>query len=127
MKELKFADPLAELIAQDKKRTTWRVNDDRELTAGDNLKLVHKSTGRLFGMGVITSVNQRTFGTLQPEDLEGHEPFPGGFGEMITTYQGYYDDPNIGSDTEVTVVKFTLNLVCTRPGSDETDVMVMRP
>lgn len=125
MPELKFADPLAELIAQGEKNTTWRVNDDKNLAEGDGLRLIHKSTGRLFGSGAITSVEQRTFGTLEPRDFEGHEPFPGGRDEMIATYQGYYNDPEIGSDTKVTVVKFALRMVCTRPGEDETDVMVI--
>ncbi len=124
MKELKFADPLAELIAQGKKGTTWRFNDDKELTTGDSIRLVHKSTGRLFGRGVITEVNQRTFGTLQPQDFDGHEPFINDE-QMLETYRGYYRDPNIGSDTSVTVTKFVLRVVCTVPGSDDTDVMVL--
>lgn len=46
---------------------------------------------------------------------------------MLETYRRYYGDPDIGRHTHVTVAKFTLNLVCTAPGSDETDVMVLRP
>ena len=126
MKTLKFADPLAEQIAWGRKSTTWRVEDEKELTEGDPLELIHSSTGRLFGSGTITSVEQRTFGTLQPQDLEGHEPFPGGFDEMIATYQGYYNNPNIGTDTPVTVVKFALRLLCNKPGDDETDVWIVR-
>lgn len=125
MTRLKFADPLAELIARGEKSTTWRVDDDKGLAEGDDLELIHKSTGRLFGGAVIKSVRQRTFSTLEPQDYEGHEPFPDDE-TMLATYRGYYNNPNIGLDTPVTVVKFALWLRCNRPGDDETDVWVVR-
>ena len=119
---LKFADPLADLIAGNRKRTTWRLNNTRDFQAGDTLRLIHNSTGRLFGVSTIVGVADRTFGTLGPDDFEGHESF-GSADEMLETYGGYYKMEVI-PDTPLTVVKFCLSLICTIPGNDDTDVII---
>jgi hypothetical protein len=121
---LKFADPLTELIARGQKYATWRLNNDKDLQSGDGLNLVHHSSARLFAAGSITDVTERTFVTLRPEDFSGHEPFDSEE-TMLATYSRYYDQP-VERVTPLTVVHFTLHLVCNRPGSDETDVFIWR-
>jgi hypothetical protein len=120
---LKFADPLAELIVRGQKYTTWRMNNSRDLRAGDRLNCIHYSTLRLFAVAAISRVAERTFATLGPEDLEGHESFASEQ-TMLDAYARYYDTL-VTSNTQLTVVDFVPWLVTTLPGSDETDVIIM--
>jgi hypothetical protein len=121
--QLKFHDSLAVLISEGIKRTTWRLHNTRDFQPNDTMHLLHKSTLRMFGTGVITAVDQRTFATLRQDDYIGHEPFATRQ-QMLDTYADYYSSP-VGLDTEITVVKFDLRLICTKPGDDETDVIVI--
>lgn len=121
---LKFEDSLSEEVVTGRKRTTWRVGDEKGLAPSQELHLIHARTGRLFAIGNITDVRLRTFGTLQSEDIEHHEPFS--YQEsMLDTYRGYYPESEISLCTPVTVVDFMLRLYCNYPGSDETDVVVL--
>lgn len=62
MKELKFADPLAELIVQGEKMTTWRVDDDKDLGRAMACGLLIRAlvvflrVGRLVVFGNVHSV-----------------------------------------------------------------------
>ncbi len=121
--ELKFAEPLPGLVLDGSKNTTWRLNNTRVFRPGDELRLIHAPTIRLFAVAAITGAVERTFATLTPDDLEGHEPFKDQ-DTMLATYAGYYNMPVV-SETQLTVVKFEPWLLCTQPGSSDTDVMVL--
>jgi len=91
MKTLKFAPHLVVKILSGEKTSTWRLFDDKELTEGDELLFLNKTTGEEFGTAIITNLHSKTLGTLTDEDWEGHERFASD-DEMYTTYRGYYGD-----------------------------------
>jgi len=105
-KRLKFEANLVPLVLSGAKTTTWRIDDDKDLQAGDTLEFVHRDTRAKFATAEIVSVSVRTFGTLRPEDLEGHEKFED-TAEMLRTYSGYYG-VEVTRDTEVKTVRFRL-------------------
>lgn len=105
-KRLKFEADLVPPILSGEKTTTWRINDDKNLRAGDVLSLVRRDTRRRFATARIASVSIRTFSTLRLEDLKGHEEFEDKTA-MLRTYSGYYG-MDVTADTKVKIVKFRL-------------------
>ncbi len=105
MKRVKFADPLPRLVLEKKKDTTWRINDDKALTAGDLLSLCHIN-GEEFGKAKIIWIKETSFGELTSEDKEGHEKFSSDE-EMYKTYEKYYSIA-VNQETKVKIVKFRL-------------------
>lgn len=104
MKTLKFRPHLIQQIIDGKKTTTWRLFDDKNLQAGDELIYVNSETGEEFGTAKITDVKIRTLGTLTDEDWVGHEKFKNDE-EMFETYKKYYGD-KVNSDSEVKIIYF---------------------
>ena len=105
MKTLKFSESLVPLILSGKKTTTWRVNDDKDISEGDIISL-NRVTGSEFCRAKIISVKETTFGELSERDKEGHERFSSD-GEMYQAYSGYYSI-EIGPETNLKIVKFEL-------------------
>jgi len=105
-KTLKFADNLPNLILTGQKDTTWRLNDDKNLSPNDNLTLIRKETKEPFATAKILWTKETTFENLTKEDKEGHEPFKDQQ-EMIDTYKRYYNT-TITKQTKLKVVKFQL-------------------
>ncbi len=104
MKTLKFMPHLVEKILSGEKTSTWRLFDDKDLQAGDDLVFINKETGEEFGKAKITSVKTRTLGTLTDEDWIGHEKFPSEQ-EMYKSYQTYYGD-KVNENSEVKILIF---------------------
>ena len=75
------------------------------MQVGDTIKFVEKETLKDFGVGKITVVKVRTFGTLKNEDWDGHERYSSEI-EMYKTYSGYYGR-EVGPDTELKIIHFT--------------------
>ncbi len=105
-KQLKFWEPLPSKILNGEKDTTWRVDDDRNLRAGDHLSLVTKA-GDTFATAEIVWTKRTTFSELDAEDTDGHESFESDE-DMYEQYNAYYPETNIGPDTPLKVVKFSL-------------------
>lgn len=105
MKTLKFTPELVEKILRGEKSSTFRLFDEKDLSAGDELELINKGTMEPFGTATIDSLFLRTLGTLTDKDWEGHEKFASEE-EMYATYRGYYGD-KVDPDTEVKIIKFT--------------------
>ncbi len=119
--ELKFADPLVGLVAVAKKRTTWRLNNEKDIRVDDRLDLLLAANRRCFGIATVVRVAERTFGTLTEEDCLHHELFDS-TDKMLQTYEGYYGQP-VGLDTPLIVIDFHPYLLCNRPFDlNETDV-----
>lgn len=105
MKQLKFAKPLPQKVLDGEKDTTWRIDDEKEITVND--KLSNKTTEKKeFGKAKVLWTKMTTFGRLTEEDKEGHESFESKK-EMYRTYEEYYSQ-KIDSETEVKVIKFRL-------------------
>ena len=105
MKKLKFSEPLPELILKKEKDTTWRINDEKELSTGDELSLCHNS-GEEFARAVVLWIKETTFENLTNEDYGGHEKFKSEE-EMYATYSQYYKI-EVTPQTKVKVIKFKL-------------------
>jgi hypothetical protein len=101
MKTLKFENP--GLILNGEKNTTWRINDEKNLSVGDGISLCGKN-GKEFSKAKIISVKEKMFKELKPEDVEGHEKFSSEE-EMYKTYSRYYKI-EVGPKTKLKVIKF---------------------
>ncbi|HAP73778.1 TPA: hypothetical protein DCZ46_00720 [Candidatus Campbellbacteria bacterium] len=106
MKTLKFRKKLADMILSNTKDTTWRLFDDKDLSAGDEISFLVWETGEEFKRAKILDVNETTFGKLTDEDWNGHEKFESEK-EMYETYSGYYHRP-VDENSPVKVIKFEL-------------------
>ena len=109
MKKLKFYVPLPELILKRMKDTTWRVNDDKNLSAGDELSLCYGDTEKKdeeFAKAKIVRIKETTFKELTEEDKVGHKKYKTEE-EMYKVYSNYYKT-NIMPDTKLKIVKFKL-------------------
>ncbi|HLD43451.1 MAG TPA: ASCH domain-containing protein [Candidatus Nanoarchaeia archaeon] len=105
MKPLKFAEPLARLILEGKKDTTWRINDDKDIQENDELSLCYND-GKEFTKAKVTEVRETIFENLSEKNKEGHETFRFDK-EMHKTYSSYYH-VHVKPSTLVKVIKFKL-------------------
>ncbi|HEY5221224.1 MAG TPA: ASCH domain-containing protein [Candidatus Paceibacterota bacterium] len=107
MKAVKFQPDLAQLVIDGKKTTTWRMFDDKNLQTGDEIELVNKATGEVFGHATISWVTLKYIKDLDEVDWEGHERFPNEEA-MYATYRGYYAEQEVGPETIVKIIHFNL-------------------
>ncbi len=105
MKKLKFSEPLPKLVLSREKDTTWRINDDKDITLKDTLSLCYNDE-KEFAKAKIISINETKFKYLTEEDKKGHEPFSTDE-EMYETYSKYYKI-NITPETSLKVIKFKI-------------------
>lgn len=105
MKQLKFSEPLPELVLNGKKDTTWRINDEKNISVDNELSLCYNN-GEEFAKAKIIWVKETTFENLIEEDYKGHEKF-NSEEEMYNTYSRYYN-MEVTPDTKVKVIKFKL-------------------
>ena len=103
MKSLKFVDELAEMVLSGKKDTTWRINDEKNLCAGEKISLC-RTNGEEFTKAEILWAKSTLFRNLTREDWEGHEKF-NSEKEMYKTYSGFYGF-EVTPETELKVIKF---------------------
>jgi ribonuclease HI len=102
MKTLKFEHSQAELVANGKKTSTWRISDDKNLSVNDEVRLIDKvdqarpETWKVFGSARIERVIEKRLGDITGADKAGHEEFASD-DEMLATYQKYY-----GTDVTLT-------------------------
>jgi len=106
MKTLKFRKILSELILTGEKDTTWRLFDDKNLSAGDIVSYLVWETKEEFAKVKITSVKETTFGELTGEDWNGHEKFSSDK-EMYKTYSKYYNR-QVDKNSPVKIIKFEI-------------------
>lgn len=105
MKTLKFKAELCRQIMRGEKTATWRLFDDKDLQAGDQVEFINKETMERFGRGEIVEVKTKTLGSLEDTDWDGHERYVSE-AEMYREYRSYYGD-RVGPDSELKIIKFT--------------------
>ncbi|MFH1916422.1 MAG: ASCH domain-containing protein [Nanoarchaeota archaeon] len=105
MKRLKFAEPLPTLVLSGQKDSTWRINDDKDITIDDILSLC-RTDGSEFARGRVKWIKHTRFCYLTDEDRKGHESFSSDE-EMHATYSSYYGQP-ISSQTPLKIIKYEL-------------------
>ncbi|MFA6094419.1 MAG: ASCH domain-containing protein [Candidatus Paceibacterota bacterium] len=106
MKTLKFRPELASLILLGEKTSTWRLFDDKNLTLGDEIILINKSTGEEFGKAVIIELREKKLGEIIDTDFYGHEKFES-VEKMYEAYRKYYGD-KVTPESIVKIIKFRL-------------------
>lgn len=106
MKKLKFSGNLPELILSGNKNVTWRINDEKDLSVGDELYLVRSETLEEFSKAIIINVKNKTFDELVESDWTGHERFSS-FEKMYETYSNYYNF-EVSYKTKLKIVEFKL-------------------
>ena len=102
---MKFSDNLIGLVISGKKTTTRRVNDEKNITAGDILSLC-RVDGAEFAKAGAVSVRETTFANLTKDDWNGHEKFSSEK-EMYIAYSKYYGCTITPKD-RVKIIKFEL-------------------
>jgi len=105
MKSLKFSEPLPDLILTNKKNSTWRINDDKNISVKDALSLCHND-GKEFAKAKVISVKETIFEKLTEEDKKEHEGFSSEE-EMYSTYSEYYK-MKVAPKTKLKVIRFKL-------------------
>jgi hypothetical protein len=106
MKTVKFRDYLVPLVLSGEKNSTWRLFDDKNLSAGDEIDLKEFGKEQSFGRAKITRVIEKPFKDLSEEDRQGHETFSSDK-EMYERYSGYYNT-EVGPDSVVKIIWFEL-------------------
>lgn len=106
MKTLKFRNELTKLIISGKKNTTWRLFDDKNLSAGDEVSLLIWESSKEFAKIKVLSVRETTFGELTKEDWQGHETYESDE-KMYEVFSSYYNRP-VTSESPVKVLLFEL-------------------
>ena len=106
MKSLKFRNYLVPLVLSGENTSTWRLFDDKNLSAGDNVELKEFVTLKHFANARLTKVIENSFKDLTDEDRQGHEVFNSD-AEMYENYKMYYKT-DVGPDTLVKIIWFDL-------------------
>ena len=94
-------------ILNGSKTATWRLFDDKNLSVGDELELVHAATREIFARAVITSVKELAIKDIAYADRVGHEPM-GDINEICATYESYYRQ-QVTLETTLKIVRFGLH------------------
>ena len=103
MKRLKFSEPSPKLVLEGKKDTTWRVNDEKGISAGETISLC-RTDGKEFAKAKVVSARESNFGDLSKEKA-GYEKIRSK--DMYRTYSNYYK-MKVMPATRVKVIKFRL-------------------
>lgn len=106
MKTLKFAQHLIPQILSGQKTSTFRLFDDKNLTAGEDVVFLNKETGETVGVAHITDVRCKTLGTLDTDDWTGHDAYIS-TEDMYADFRKYYGD-QVNENTEVKIISFSL-------------------
>jgi len=110
MKTLKFDHDYAELINEGKKRTTWRLYDDKDLSIDDHIKIIDKlnpkdsKSWRIIGEAKVTEIVEKKLGNVTNEDMAGHETYASQ-DEMLSTYRKRYGQ-RVNLDTPIKIISF---------------------
>ncbi len=103
IKKLKFFEPLIKLILNGKKNTTWRINDDKNISKNDTLSLCDNN-GKEFMETKVLETRETIFKDLTEKDKDGHEKFSSDE-EMYKIYSNYYN-MKVTPEIKLKVIKF---------------------
>jgi ribonuclease HI len=110
MKSIKLDHALAEDVKNNKKHSTWRLFDDKDLSVNDEVVIIDKVDPRdknswvAIGEAKLTEVIEKYLGEISESDYEGHRPYSS-VEEMLETFRGYYGG-SVNLKTPVKVIKF---------------------
>lgn len=110
MKALKFDHTLAEQIKSGEKTSTWRINDDKDISVNDEVRLIDKvnpgrpETWQVFGTARIEKVLEKRLGDVTVEDMEGHAKY-GSSEEMVEDFRRHYGE-DVTLSTPMKLISF---------------------
>lgn len=105
MKSLKFSPPQIASIINGTKKSTWRYNDDKDLSIDDEIQFINSETGETFGYGIVNEVAIKRIKDITDDDKIGHESYKND-AEMLAEFQKFYG-PSVSFDSIIKVVKYT--------------------
>jgi len=112
MKTLKFIHGLADDIRQGIKTTTWRINDNQNISVNDELELIDQvdkqdpKTWTIIGVARVEAVLEKRFRDVGQQDLDGHRIFESQ-DEMLRAYSRYAEH-DVTLDTPIKIIHFQL-------------------
>lgn len=110
MKSLKFDHELAQLILQGKKSSTWRVEDDKDISLDDVVNIIDKVNPKhapswvVIGTAKVTGVTVKHLGDINHTDLASHESYESQEA-MLKAFQKYYGS-HVNTETPVKIIDF---------------------
>jgi len=111
MKSLKFDHHLADAIINGEKTSTWRINDDKDLSVDDSFVVIDKvdphdkQIWKGIGVATIQEVLHTRLKNLDYRQAEEYQQFESSE-MMYAMYQKYYGE-GVGPDTPVNVINFS--------------------
>ncbi len=113
MKLLKVSHKIAKLISTGQKHTTWRINDEKNISVDDDIGIVDKvnpripETWQVIGTGKVSEVLQKHLADIKKGDLGAGEDFSSQ-PEMLRTFRKYYGR-DVNELTPVKIITFSFN------------------
>lgn len=113
MKTLKLEHSLAKYVLDGSKTSTWRINDDKDISVDDDIELVDKvdpsrpDSWRVIGRARVNEVVVKRLGDVVDSDFDGHESFESRE-EMFNTYRRYYGE-GVNEQTLVKMIHFSFS------------------
>jgi len=110
MKLLKVSHKIAKLIASGQKNSTWRINDEKNVSVDDEIGIIDKvnpnniDSWQVIGQGKVSQVLQKRLSDIKPGDLGIGEDFASK-AEMLRTFKKYYGR-DINEHTAVKIITF---------------------
>ncbi len=96
---------LPERILRGEKTSTWRIDDDKDLSINDPISLCDKES-KEFATAKIISVKETTFEKLTAEDWEGNKKHISD--EAMYSHFSTLYNKNITPKTKLKIIKFKL-------------------
>jgi ribonuclease HI len=115
MKTLKFDHAIAEAIAHGDVTTTWRLDDDKNLSVNDEVRLIDKvdparpETWKAFGTAKLTRIIEKRVSDVHPDELHGLETVKNS-DDLITSLRSISNN-NVQKSTRIKLIDFTLSLL----------------
>lgn len=109
MKSLKLNHEFAQAVLSGATRSTWRINDDKDLHVNDNISLIDKidplnpTTWQPIGIARITSILEKQLGNVTASDVPGEKLKP--LKDLLQEFRAYYG-PQVDADTPVKIIRF---------------------
>lgn len=104
MKTIKFEEKLVAPILSGQKTITWRMFDDKDLRAGDEVEFVNRATGEIFAYVLLDWTREKPLGEVTQDDYDGHERYESN-DELLATFRSYYGE-RVTLETLVKVIGF---------------------
>lgn len=101
MKRLKFTSSLIPLILTGEKTATWRMNDDKDLTTGDEVIFVDASTDKEFAQVMLTDVKTTSIHEMTDDDRSGNIEFETKDKLLDFMRQAYGEDITMNSPLKI--------------------------